>query len=462
MKNQHIFREYDIRALADTELSSGFVARLGMAIGRYFREHGREQVIIGRDNRLSSDRIFADLARGLSKAGCSITDLATVTTPVFYFARVHWDIDAGIMITASHNPGEFNGFKIALGPGTIFGDEIQTIGRYCEELAEAELPDDGQPEVTRLYPREPYMAMLEEKIQLGPKRLKVVIDCGNGTASLFAEEAFARLGCDVIPLYCESDGRFPNHHPDPVESENLHELIKLVRKNGADLGIGFDGDGDRLGVVDDQGRVVWGDRFMIMYWREILKKHPGADCIIEVKCSQALVEEVQRLGGKPLFYKTGHSIIKAKMREIGAVFTGEMSGHMFFADEFFGFDDAFYAAARLLRILSHSDQSFSELMADVPQYPATAETRVPCSDADKFRVVRALSDRLREKYPVIDVDGVRVLFPDGWGLARCSNTQPVIVARCEGTSAEGLREICHIMKTELESFHEIGVFEWKW
>jgi phosphomannomutase/phosphoglucomutase len=457
----NIFREYDIRGLAETELTPEFVRVFGYACGKYFREHGLDKVILGRDNRLSSDRIFTDLSRGLAAAGCELVDLGTVTTPIFYFSRVHWDVDAGVMITASHNPGEFNGFKVAMGPGTIYGKEVQRLREICQQVEGEEINCLDDPKVERINPKGAYLKMLTEKIKLGPKHMKVAVDCGNGSASLFAEEVFGCLGCDVESIYCESDGSFPNHHPDPVKTANLKDLIALVRESDADIGLGFDGDGDRLGVVDNLGNVIWGDRFMVLYWREILAKHPGSDCIIEVKCSQALVEEAERLGGKPIFFKTGHSLIKAKMREIGALFTGEMSGHMFFADEYYGYDDAFYAAARLLRIISNTDKSLAELLADVPYYPSTAETHVPCKDTDKFAVVRELTERFRKLYPVIDVDGVRVLFPGGWGLARCSNTQPVIVARCEGTTEENLQEFCRIMKKELESFPQVGDFEWE-
>lgn len=464
MIHAEIFREYDIRGLAEGELTPAFVRLLGYACGKYFGEHGRQRVIVGRDNRLSGGRIFDDLARGLAAAGCELLDLGVVTTPLFYFARIDRGIDAGIMITASHNPKEFNGFKVALGAGTIYGAEIQKLYRLCLAFQNeaGSVPANGAaPSPSRYDPYPAYLAMITAKIRLGPKRLKVAVDCGNGTASLFAAEIFTRLGCEVLPLYCESDGNFPNHHPDPVSSANCRDLIAQVRQHGADLGIGFDGDGDRLGVVDDQGRIIWGDQAMILYWREILAQHPGATCIVEVKCSRALVEEVERLGGKPLFYRTGHSLIKAKMREIGALFTGEMSGHMFFADEYYGYDDAFYAAGRLLRILSHAEPSLSQLLANVPRYPSTAETRVPCGDADKFRVVAALTARMRERYPILDVDGVRVLFPGGWGLARASNTQPAIVARCEGTTAADLQEICEIMQKELAGFPEVGPFAWE-
>jgi phosphomannomutase/phosphoglucomutase len=461
MVQSEIFREYDIRGLAETELSPNFTRLLGYACGKYFKEHGQTKIIIGRDNRLSSDRIFNDLTLGLSAAGCEILDLGTVTTPLFYFSRVKWNMDAGIMITASHNPKEFNGFKIALGAGTIYGQEIQKLYRLCMAYEYQEIQYGQIPYIVKINPLPVYLQMITEKIQIGPRRLKVALDCANGSASLFAVEIFTKLGCDIIPIYCESDGSFPNHHPDPVCSANCQDLIKLVKENRADLGIGFDGDGDRLGVVDNEGRIIWGDQLMILYWREILAKHPGANCIIEVKCSQALIEEVERLGGHPLIYKTGHSLIKAKMREIGALFTGEMSGHMFFADEYFGYDDAFYAAGRLLKILSNTDQNLSELLANVPRYPSTAETRVPCSDMDKFKVISEVRERFRRHYPIIDVDGVRVNFPGGWGLARASNTQPVIVARCEGTTEKNLKEICEIMKKELLSFSQVGDFEWE-
>lgn len=455
-----IFREYDIRGLAETELTSEAVRAIGWACGRYFKAHGSTRCLVGRDNRLSSDRIFKALVRGLALTGIEVLDIGTVTTPIFYFAGVHWGIEAGIMITASHNPAEYNGFKIMLGTGTLYGEAIQEIYRLCRSVEEREIP--GEMEVVCGDPTDAYKRMLTDKVRLGARPLHAVIDCGNGTAGLFAQEIFEALGCRITPLYCRSDGRFPHHHPDPVRSANLRELQAAVVDSGADLGIGFDGDGDRLGVVDEKGSILWGDRLMMVFWREILPKNPGTPCIIEVKCSQALVEEVERLGGRPLFFRTGHSLIKAKMRELGALFTGEMSGHMFFADEYYGFDDAFYAAARLLRILSHQDRSLSQLLADAPRYPSTAETHVDCDDQNKFHVVRELLERFRRRYPVIDIDGVRVLFPGGWALARPSNTQPAIVARCEGRTHEELSLICAEMKEALESFPEVRPFTWEY
>jgi phosphomannomutase/phosphoglucomutase len=302
--------------------------------------------------------------------------------------------------------------------------------------------------------------MLREKIRLGRRRLRVALDCGNGTASLVAPQVLASWGVDLVPLYCDSDPRFPHHHPDPVDPHNLADLIEVVRRERCDLGIGLDGDGDRIGVVDDRGEILWGDLLMVLYWREILPRHPGADVIVEVKCSQALVEEAARLGGKPFFYRTGHSLIKAKMREIDAVFTGEMSGHMFFADEYFGYDDAVYAAGRLLRILSNTDAPLSALLADVPRYPVTPEIRAACSDARKFEVVASLVEEFKRDRQVIDVDGARVLFDEGWGLVRASNTQPALVIRAEARTAAGLVRIKGAMASALARHPEVGSIAW--
>jgi len=456
--NPQIFRQYDIRGVAERDLTDETAELLGKAFGTVVRKTGTARVLVGRDNRLSSGRLRDAIIRGLSASGCDVADIGLVVTPVVYYARVHYGIDGAVMITGSHNPPDENGFKIALGSGTIYGPEIQGLKELM--LAGDFSAGAGRREEMDAVPA--YLAMLKDKIKLGPRKLKVVVDCGNGTASLFAEKIFLNWGCEVVPLYCESDGAFPNHQPDPVKTANLRELRKTVVDEEADLGIAFDGDADRIGVVDERGGIIWGDMLMCLYWREVMAKHPGAVAIIEVKCSQALVDEVARLGGKPFFYKTGHSLIKAKMKETGAVFTGEMSGHMFFADEYYGFDDAFYAAGRLLRILSNSGETLSAMLKEIPRYYSTAETRVPCSDQDKFRVVSGLADRFKRDNEVVDVDGVRVLFDDGWGLVRASNTQPVLVARCEAKTREGLRRICDTMQEALSKFPEVGRFEWEY
>ncbi|MCL8208104.1 MAG: phosphomannomutase/phosphoglucomutase [Actinomycetia bacterium] len=435
--NPTVFREYDIRGVVDQDITVDDVCRLGRAWGTYLRRQGRDTAVLGYDTRASSPAFRDAMTEGLVATGIHVVDIGTVTTPIFYWSRIHLGIDGGVMITASHNPAEFNGFKLALGPATLYGREIQAV----RALMEAGTFADGSGSVRREDPVPAYLAMLRDKIRLGPRRLRVVVDTGNGTASLFAEDIFRGWGCETIGLFTTPDPTFPHHHPDPVVAKNLTDLIRAVRAEGADVGIAFDGDGDRIGVVDETGRIIWGDRLMILYWREILPRYPGTRAIVEVKCSKTLIDEIERLGGRPEFYKTGHSLIKARMREIGAVFTGEMSGHMFFADEYYGFDDAFYAAGRLLRILSHTDRPLSALLADVPELAATPEVRIPCPDDQKFAVVDRLVAHFRARYPVVDVDGVRVNYPYGWGLVRASNTQPALVARAEADTVEHLRGI---------------------
>jgi phosphomannomutase/phosphoglucomutase len=302
--------------------------------------------------------------------------------------------------------------------------------------------------------------MLAERIRLGPRRLRVVVDCGNGTAGAFTPAVLRGWGCDVVPLYCDLDPAFPHHHPDPVEPRNLADLIRAVRDERADLGIGLDGDGDRLGVVDDGGEILWGDRLMALFWREVLRAHPGSIALVEVKCSQALVDEIRRLGGRPEWTKTGHSLVQARMREVGAVFAGEMSGHLFFADEYYGYDDAIYAAGRLLRTLSHTDRPLSALVAEIPRYHTTPEIRAACPDGRKFEIVAALTDGFRRRYEVIDVDGARVVFPDGWVLVRASNTQPALVLRAEGTSPEALARAKTVMEDALRRYPDVEPLRW--
>ena len=452
-----VFKTYDIRGKAETDFTDDDVLRLGKAIGTYFIGRGFRDVIVGMDNRKHSPRIKKALVDGLLSCGCFVKDIGETITPGFYFAHKLYKVNAGVMVTASHNPPEDNGFKIYGGDSTIYGDEIQKIRR----IFEAGDFTKGEGKIEKQNPREEYFKYIVSNVKLD-RKLKVAIDCGNGAASSWAPELYEKMGCDVIPLYCKSDPNFPNHHPDPTVPENLTDLKKVVLEEKADVGLAFDGDGDRLGVVSDQGEIIWGDILQILFWRELLSKYPGADVIVEVKCSQALIEEVKRLGGKPFFYKTGHSLIKAKMKEIGAVFTGEMSGHFFFADEYFGFDDALYAGARLLRILSKANEPISELLADVPKYYATTETRIGCPKKKKKKVIDVLIDRFRRKgYEIIDVDGLRVEFTDGWGLVRASNTQPVLVARCEGRTPEALKSIARELKEALSQIGEVEEFEWQ-
>lgn len=454
--NPTVFREYDIRGVVGTDIVLDDVRRLGQAWGTYLRRHDRQKALLGYDTRSSSPAFRDAMTEGLTSAGVDVVDIGQVVTPIFYWARVHYQIDAGVMITASHNPAEFNGFKLALGPSTIYGDDIQTVRVLMESGQFAR----GRGQLTHTDPVPDYLQMLQEKIQLGPRPLRVVADAGNGTAALFAESVMRGWGADTIPLFCTPDPTFPNHHPDPVVAKNLGDLIAEVQRVRADVGVAFDGDGDRIGVVDEKGQIIWGDRLMILYWREILARHPGSRAIVEVKCSKTLIDEIQRLGGRPEFYKTGHSLIKARMREIGAIFTGEMSGHMFFADEYYGFDDAFYAAGRLLRILSHTDRPLSQLLSDVPALPSTPEVRVDCPDDQKFQVVAALRDQFRQRYPVIDVDGVRINYPFGWGLVRASNTQPALVMRAEADEHSHLDQITDDLEQALTGFQQVGPINW--
>ncbi len=456
--NSSVFREYDIRGLVDIDMNREDVVRLGQAFGTYLAERQIDDALLGWDNRSSSPEYRDAMTEGLMATGIHVIDIGQVTTPIFYFARVYFDCPAGVMITASHNPSEYNGFKLAYGKSTIYGDDIQEVRRIMERGKFHE----GRGTRAEANPVPAYLAMLKEKIRLGTKPIKVVVDCGNGTPSLFAEDVMQAFGVEAIPLYCTPDPTFPNHHPDPVVAKNLQDLIKTVQAEQADLGVAFDGDGDRIGVVDEKGQIIWGDRLMILYWREIAAKYPGTSAIVEVKCSQSLYDELARLGAKPQFYKTGHSLIKAKMRELNAVFTGEMSGHMFFADEYYGYDDAFYAAGRLFRIISNINQPLSALLRDVPDLPSTPEIRIDCPDEKKKEVVDALQRQFRDDPAVqlIDIDGARVVFPHGWGLVRASNTQPALVARAEADTPEHLEEITQALSQSLSPFPFLNAVDW--
>lgn len=421
-------------------------------------ERGVSKATLGGDARLSTKRIRATMAAGLMKAGVSVIDIGLSSTPTFYWSLYKFDVNGGVMVTGSHNPKEFNGLKVAFEKSTLWGDDILEISRIIEQdrMIEAEVPGTlSFADITAEY-----IDMLTSKITLGARRPKIVCDSGNGTGGLYAPEFLRRIGCDVAELFSEPDGTFPNHHPDPTKRENLPKLIEKVLETGADLGVGFDGDSDRIGVVDDKGEVIWGDRLMALYWREILPKHPGAVAICEVKSSMALPEEVEKMGGRPIWWNSGHSLVKAKMREENALFSGEVSGHMFFADEFFGFDDAFYAAGRLCRIISNTDKKLSELMSTIPLYPSTIETRFDCPDDVKFDVVEKVKQKaLEEGLKSVTVDGIRIIYENGWGLVRVSNTQPVLVARCEGRTKEALDFICSDMKRRLK---EAGSPDFEW
>ncbi|MFA5180145.1 MAG: phosphomannomutase/phosphoglucomutase [Syntrophales bacterium] len=436
--NTEVFREYDVRGLVDKDLTPDFVYLLGRAIGTFARRQGVKTMTVGRDCRLSSESYAETIGRGVSDTGISIIDIGLCATPMLYFSIRHFRADGGIMVTGSHNPPDFNGFKICIGPDTIYGDDIQELRRIMEKGSYDPVTTGNVSTGDIALNYQDYLVR-NVVVRAG---LNIVVDAGNGTGGLFALPIFRRLGCRITELYCEPDGRFPNHHPDPTVPENLRELISLVKEKRADAGIAFDGDADRLGIITDQGNILWGDEILLLFSRSILKKNPGAAIIGEVKCSQTLYDDIARNGGRAIMWKAGHSLIKGKMKEEHALLAGEMSGHLFFADRYFGYDDAIYAAIRLLEILSDSaDKKISDLMADVPKTFTTPEIRIDCPDDIKFIVVEAVKDHFRREYPIIDIDGVRIPFDDGWGLIRSSNTQPVLVLRFEAVSDKRLQEI---------------------
>jgi len=426
-----IFREYDIRGIAETELTSPDIADLGRALGTYLQRHSGPRINLGRDCRLSSPRLRDALLEGLVSAGCQVTDIGVVPTPLLYFSAVHFEADGAVMITGSHNPSEFNGFKTVCGGGSLHGEAIQDIRRLIE--ARDFSAGHGSEHSMDVIPA--YLDELSPQFNFD-RRIKVVLDAGNGTAGPVVHQLMKRLNVDVTELFFEMDGLFPNHHPDPTVPANLKHLQDAVRAQHADLGIAFDGDSDRLGAVDENGAVIYGDMLLLIYGREILTRKPGATFIGEVKCSQILYDELKRLGGNPIMYKTGHSLIKEKMKQEHAELAGEMSGHMFFADRYFGYDDAIYAACRLIEIVAKSGQPMSAQLAGLPVTVSTPEIRVDCPDETKFAVVAHVAEQFSKTHEVIDVDGVRVLFDEGWGLLRASNTQPVVVMRFEARNEE--------------------------
>lgn len=441
-----IFREYDIRGVVDKDLTEESVELLGKGIGTYFRHKKRKEVALGRDCRLSSPVLARALSKGLLSTGCSIIDLGTVPTPVLYFAIYTKKIEAGVMVTGSHNPPQYNGLKVMVGEETLYGKAIQDIYAIIKDNDFVK-EGGGSQRSCNVIPE--YEDFILKNIRL-EKRLRIVVDAGNGTAGFVACPLFKKLGCDVIELYCEMDGNFPNHHPDPTLPEALKDLIKKVADSKAQLGVAFDGDGDRIGVIDDEGHIIWGDQLLVFFAREILSSNPGAPIISEVKASKVFYDEVKKMGGRPIMWKTGHSLIKKKIKDEKALLAGEMSGHIFFADRYFGFDDAIYSSARLLELLSKSKKKLSELLAELPKTFHTPEIRIYASDEVKFKIVEQVKKELSKKYPIINIDGVRAIFPKGWGLVRASNTQEVLVLRFEGETEEDLKSIEKEVKQALE------------
>lgn len=446
-----IFREYDIRGLVDRDLTPDGVRRIGAAVAATLVREGISQAVVGRDVRLSSDTYFAAIAEGLMGCGVDVVDIGVVPTPVFYFAAKRWGIRGGVMITASHNPSEFNGFKVLRGDGTIHGDDIAELYEIARDA-----PDGaGGGSMTTRDAIEEYIDWIDADINL-ERPVRFAADGGNATAGLVAPRLFRRLGCDPALLFMKPDGNFPNHHPDPTVEENLVDLRRTVLEGGLELGVGFDGDSDRIGVINDRGEILWGDMLLALYARAILAAHPGATVIFEVKCSRALEQDILRHGGRPIMWKTGHSLIKKKMREEKALLAGEMSGHQFFADRYFGFDDAIYAACRLLEIVAASSEPLSVLLADLPRYENTPEIRIACDDERKFEVVRRVTEHFRRTNEVLDIDGARVTFEKGWGLLRASNTQPVLVLRFEAEDRESLAQIKRAFADVLAEYIDVG------
>jgi phosphomannomutase/phosphoglucomutase len=441
-----IFRQYDIRGVVGDDLTVDAAIALGRAFAAYLDRHGvRQPVAVGRDNRPSGQGLRDALVAGLTSCGVDVVDVGIVPTPLLYWSLSHLPVGAGIQITGSHNPPEYNGFKISLGKDSVHGEEIQALYR----LASGNAFPSGEGTVRHEAVIDRYIADIVHRTGKLARPPRVVIDCGNGAAALVAPQLFSHLLPEAKCLFCESDGTFPNHHPDPTVLENLDAIVAEVKRGSYDFGVAFDGDADRIGVVDSTGQVIWGDYLLILFARDVLARTgKGQPIIFDVKCSQALPDAVSKAGGTPVMWKTGHSLIKGKMKELGAPIAGEMSGHMFFSESFYGHDDALYAAARLMRIVSESGRKIEDLLADVPRFVSTPEIRVDCPDDRKFAIVDEAVRHFAQHHDVVDVDGARVLFGDGWGLIRASNTQPVLVVRYEARSAGRLREI----RTEMDSW----------
>lgn len=463
MHKNKIFREYDIRGVYGEDYNADFATLLGHAYTVYFRRHSepgnhraRFRVAVGRDARPSGIEIGPKFIEALLREGFDVYDLGIVPTPLAYFSAFHLDVDAAVSITGSHNPSEYNGFKLGFGKTTLHGEQIQELREICEKLTthvegttNTSMPGkSGMGTLTEKDVIPAYRADIKGRIKIA-RPLKVVVDSGNGTGCVVGPQLLAELGCEVIPLFCDLDGSFPNHHPDPTVVENLEDLIAAVKEHKADLGIAYDGDADRIGVVDETGRPIFGDELMVLYAREILSRKPGATIISEVKSSNRLYNDIAKNGGRPIMWKTGHSLIKSKMKEEHAELAGEMSGHIFFADRYYGYDDAVYASARLLELLSNQKNPLSTLLADLPPSISTPEIRVDCPDELKFEIVKLVRDRLSKKFKTIDIDGVRIETPQGWGLLRASNTQPVVVMRFE---AQSEKELSFLRKTVEDAF----------
>jgi len=447
MANPHIFRQYDIRGVVGSDVTTDVAEQIGRAFTTLVRrELGNDSPVLalGRDNRLSSNDLADAVKRGMLSAGAQVIDVGTVPTPVHSFAMAWWGTDAGLQVTGSHNPPQYNGFKMAISGGSIYGDRIQEVRRIIDE--QDYLAGAGRAEDRAVL--ETYVKEVAARFQIA-RPIKVVVDCGNGTGSIVATDLLRALGSnvEVIPIFCESDGTFPNHHPDPVVDKNLVDIIAKVKETGADLGVAFDGDADRIGAIDDRGGIVRGDTLLLLYGLDLLEKRgPGQKVVFDVKCTQALPEVLEQHGGVPILNATGHSLIKKRMKEEHALLAGELSGHIMFGNDYYGYDDALYGACLLIDIVARRQGTLGEWLDEFPKFVSTSELRYPATEETKFEIVGRAVEHFRKDNEVVDVDGARVLFGDGWGLIRASNTEPVLVARYEARTPERLQEIRDAME----------------
>jgi len=451
MVNKYIFREYDIRGKVVDDFPPHVVTLLGQAFGTFVKRNGFREIALSGDIRLTTPDLMEQFKEGVLSTGIDVINLGLLPTPTNYYSMFKLGVGGAVQITGSHNPPEFNGFKMSMDRKAVYGDSIQTLRKYIEDN-DFEI---GTGSEIKHDIRADYKAMIIEKINIS-RPMKVVMDCGNAAGSLNAPEIFKDLGIELTELFCEPDGTFPNHHPDPTVEKNLADLIQTIQSGDYDIGVAFDGDADRVGVVDETGDVVWADQLMALFLPELIAD--GEEILFDVKCSQALEDMIVKYGGKPVMWKTGHSLIKQKMHELGCKLGGEMSGHIFFADDYFGYDDGIYVAARIVQTLSRGNRKLSELKAELPVYHSTPEMRMACeSDEEKFRIAKEAAEYFTANYDCITVDGVRIKFGDGWGLVRSSNTQPVIVCRFEANSQERMEEIKDLVLTKLQSIGSVEI-----
>ena len=449
MVNKYIFREYDIRGKVVDDFPPKVVNQLGKGFGTFVKRSGFQEIALSGDIRLTTPKLMEEFKNGVLSTGVDVINLGILPTPANYYSMFKLEVGGAVQITGSHNPPEFNGFKMSLDRKAVYGKDIQTLRKYIDNNDF----DIGNGNEIKYDIKSDYKSMIIDKINI-ERTIKVVMDCGNAAGAINAPDIFRNLNIDLTELYCDPDGTFPNHHPDPTVKENLKDLIDIMKSGNHDIGIAFDGDADRVGVVDETGDIIWADQLMALFLPEVIQNND--EILFDVKCSQALEDMIIRYGGKPVMWKTGHSLIKQKMNELGCKLGGEMSGHIFFADDYYGYDDAIYVAARIVQTLSRSDKKLSELKAELPIYHSTPEMRMACeSDEEKFRIANEAIKFFQDNYDCITVDGVRIKFGDGWGLVRSSNTQPVIVCRFEANTLERMEEIKELVLNKIKTIGDV-------